>query len=684
MIGRNLGNYRIVEQIGLGGMATVFKGYDPDTERYVAVKVLPQHFSNDPQFRERFKREAKAIAKLEHLHILPIFAYGEEDGIAYMAMRYLEAGTLSDHIGRGPLPFNEASRLLTQLAGALDHAHANGVLHRDMKPSNVLLDDAGNAYLMDFGIAKMVEATVDLTGDRMLGTPAYMSPEQCKGEKQLTPATDIYSLGIILYEMVTGKRPFHAETPIAVILQQLNDPLPLPHELRPDLSPAAEGVMLKALAKDPESRYRTAGEFAAAFAQAVAMSRTTMGGPPPSLSPVLETRAAQTPPVKMVDEDVTTAVPPARQLPGWLWGVLGLVLIAAVFWGASLITDWFGEETAVQPATVLAFVDSGLAFGGVSDDEAALVDVDDDGDLDVLVANELWLNQDGDFLRVMGMPELSGHVRAMALSDLNDDGYLDIFYGRAGGYGGSLVWLNDGNGRFYDTGQLLGPDDNWSVTAGDVDDDGDVDLFASGDEVHVWLNDGSGTFDSGISWPADNGFRAVALVDLNDDGYLDLFTANCAIWINNGNGIFAQSSSPTCDSNNVAMALGDLDDDGDVDAFIGNATRHPNLVWLNDGNGRFTNSTQQLGDSSTEAVALLDIDQDGDLDAAIGNTNELDSDNRDQIWLNDGNGRFTLSAITLGVGNTHHIVSGDLNDDGIDDLLISGPDGSHIWFNESQ
>ncbi|HEB64513.1 MAG TPA: serine/threonine protein kinase, partial [Chloroflexi bacterium] len=286
MIGQTLGNYRIVEQIGLGGMATVYKAYDPVMDRYVAIKVLPQQFSDDPQFRQRFQREARAIARLEHLHILPVFAYGEEGRTAYIVMRYLEAGTLTDRIAEGPLPFDEASRILGQLAGALDHAHGHGVLHRDVKPSNVLLDAAGNVYLMDFGIAKMVEATIDLTGEMMLGTPAYMSPEQCKGEP-VTAASDIYSLGIVLYEMVTGRRPFHAETPIAVILQQLNDPLPPPRELRPDLPPQAENVIFKALAKDPESRYRSAGELAAAFARAVAEAEAAARparppAPPPS------------------------------------------------------------------------------------------------------------------------------------------------------------------------------------------------------------------------------------------------------------------------------------------------------------------------------------------------------------------------------------------------------------------
>ncbi|MCP4357305.1 MAG: serine/threonine protein kinase, partial [Chloroflexi bacterium] len=240
-------------------MATVYKAYEPGTDRHVAIKILPRQFSQDPTFRERFRREAKAIAKLEHLHILPIFAYGEDDDITYMAMRYLQDGTLTDRIKQGPLPLNEAGHLLNQIAGALDYAHQHDILHRDVKPGNVLLDAGGNAFLTDFGIAKMAENTLDLTGRGILGTPAYMSPEQCMGSRELTPASDIYALGIVLYEMVTGRTPFQAETPIALIHMQLSEPLPMPRHLNPNLPEAAELVILKALAKEPESRYQTCG-----------------------------------------------------------------------------------------------------------------------------------------------------------------------------------------------------------------------------------------------------------------------------------------------------------------------------------------------------------------------------------------------------------------------------------------
>lgn len=349
MIGRTLGNYRIIEQIGLGGMATVFKGYDPDTDRYVAIKILPQHFSHDPQFRERFKREAKAIARLEHLHILPIFTYGEEDGIAYMAMRYLQGGTLTDRIGLGALPLAEASQILRQLANALDHAHSQNILHRDMKPSNVLLDEAGNAYLMDFGIAKIVEATIDLTGDRLLGTPAYMSPEQCKGEP-IGPASDIYSLGIILYEMVTGRRPFHAETPVAVILQQLNNPLPPPRQIRPDLPEQAENVIFKALAKNPESRYKSAVEFADAFSQAIATADTAVA----LTRPAQPSTSTPLPPTEQITLDTAVAPPTKRRFPTWAWGLIGILAAAILVTLGAFLANPAGEDKPPAPTNTLA------------------------------------------------------------------------------------------------------------------------------------------------------------------------------------------------------------------------------------------------------------------------------------------------------------------------------------------
>jgi serine/threonine protein kinase/tetratricopeptide (TPR) repeat protein len=298
MIGQELGGYRIVEQIGIGGMAVVYKAFDPRTERYVALKVLPQQYSKDPTFLTRFENEARAISKLEHLHILPIFAFGEQDGVSYMAMRYIDSGTLSDRIKQGPIPLADCARILRQLAEALDYAHSNGILHRDIKPSNALLDKSGNAYLTDFGIAKMVSGSsaLDLTGSGLIGTPFYMSPEQCRGERDLTPASDLYSLGVVLYEMVTGLTPYRAETPLAVLQMHLSSPLPNARAVRPDLPEKAAEVIMKALAKEPHERYPTGRALADAFERALASSEThtdidnapesaTLIGDQPTLAP---------------------------------------------------------------------------------------------------------------------------------------------------------------------------------------------------------------------------------------------------------------------------------------------------------------------------------------------------------------------------------------------------------------
>lgn len=347
MIGRTLGGYRIVEQVGMGGMATVYKAYDASTDRYVALKTLPEQYSKDPQFVERFRREAKAIAKLEHLHILPLFAYGEDEGVAYLAMRYLPAGTLSNHIKqRGQMPLEEASRLLNQIASALDHAHANGVLHRDIKPSNILIDKDANAYLTDFGIARMVEGTLDLTGDSILGTPQYMSPEQCQGRKDLTPASDQYSLGVVLYEMVTGRVPFQAETPLAVIIMQINgSELPLPNMLRPDLPEAAETVILKSLARNPDDRYASCEALARAFAQAInqpAVTRPAQAAPtviPPLTAPMNNDRTVLQP--------ETGIRPAASRVSPVVVG--GAIAVGVVVIGGLALLAGRPSETATPP-----------------------------------------------------------------------------------------------------------------------------------------------------------------------------------------------------------------------------------------------------------------------------------------------------------------------------------------------
>lgn len=268
MIGEQIGQYKIVELIAQGGMATVYKAYQESFERYVAIKVLPRQLSEDPTFLKRFQNEARVIARLEHRSILPVYDYGEHEGMPYIVMRLVETGTLRKKLFYEQIDLPTAARIIEQVAEALDYAHAHGVIHRDLKPSNILLDEHNNAYLTDFGIAKMLGSTSQVTGSGVVGTPSYMSPEQCQG-KTVTPASDIYALGAILYEVVTGKAPFEADTPLGVMYMHVRTPVPSVQQVKPSLPAAIDRVIARAMAKRPFERYATASELAADFRRAI-------------------------------------------------------------------------------------------------------------------------------------------------------------------------------------------------------------------------------------------------------------------------------------------------------------------------------------------------------------------------------------------------------------------------------
>ena len=260
LINTYLGQYQLIEAIGHGGMATVYKAYQPSLERFVAVKVLLSN--RDPQFAVRFKREARAIAALQHHNILPIYDYGEQDGLLYFVLQYVENGlTLHDQLG-APLAPAQALRLIGHVLAALEYAHARGVIHRDLKPANILLPAPNWALLADFGIAKLLNDSQHLTMTGfIIGTAAYMAPEQAAG-RPIDARTDLYSLGVVLYEMLTGRVPFDSDTPMAVLTKHVYEAPPPPRTLNPNLPPALEAMLLRALAKDPAARYQSAGEMA--------------------------------------------------------------------------------------------------------------------------------------------------------------------------------------------------------------------------------------------------------------------------------------------------------------------------------------------------------------------------------------------------------------------------------------
>lgn len=266
---KKIGRYQIIKELERGGMATVYLARDQFSGRQVAVKLLPPQFTHDPRLRTRFKREAKAIAALEHAFIVPVYDFGEDDGLPYIVMRYMPGGTLADWITGKPLPLDEAIPIIRRLADALDTAHRRGIIHRDLKPRNVLFDDEGQAFLSDFGLAKLSDGAATVSSMGMFGTPAYMSPEQAAGDKKIDSRSDIYALGLVVYEMLCGQRPFNAETPLGLMLKHVNEPVPPLDVTRLNLPPKINEVLGVALAKKPEDRYPTANALAEKLAELV-------------------------------------------------------------------------------------------------------------------------------------------------------------------------------------------------------------------------------------------------------------------------------------------------------------------------------------------------------------------------------------------------------------------------------
>jgi serine/threonine protein kinase len=288
-----IGRYEILGELGRGGMAMVHRARDPLFDREVAVKVLPRELLHEPSFRSRFEREARVIAGLEHPAIVPVYDFGEENDQPYIVMRLMSGGSLGDRLHAGALPLQEAARILTALAPALDKAHSKGIVHRDLKPSNILFDEHDNPYLADFGIARLTEASTVMTATGLMGTPAYMSPEQGNGERDLDGRSDLYALGVIVFQMLTGQLPYDADNPFAMVAKHISAPIPRIRAVRPDLPVKADQLINKAMAKHRDARYQNAGSIAADLATLPGTARAQNPNKGPRFSrPV---RAARSP-----------------------------------------------------------------------------------------------------------------------------------------------------------------------------------------------------------------------------------------------------------------------------------------------------------------------------------------------------------------------------------------------------
>jgi len=330
--GRKLGQYELRERLGRGGMAEVYKAYQPGMDRFVAVKVMLGHLATDESFVERFRREAQAVGKLRHPHLVQIFDFGIEGDVYYMAMEFIEGGTLKDAIlQKGKLHPEHALRITSQLADALAYAHDNEMIHRDLKPANVMFTDVQhqNAVLTDFGIARILNQS-GLTGTGMaVGTPDYMSPEVGRGEN-IDHRADIYALGVILYEMLTGEAPYSADTPMAVILKHMQAPLPTRNEYGDAIPEPIERVILKAMSKLPGNRYQSAGEMKQAVDNAL---RELAAGIPAPTEVSSSTTAEDTPPA-----EETVVREPSGRTP-WLGIVAAVVIVLLIIAGVFALTN---------------------------------------------------------------------------------------------------------------------------------------------------------------------------------------------------------------------------------------------------------------------------------------------------------------------------------------------------------
>jgi serine/threonine protein kinase len=371
MIGTELGRYLVVDALGEGGMAAVYKGFDRRLNRDVAIKVILRGYAGREVFLKRFEREAKAVAQLTHPNIVRVIDYGTQDEVPYLVMEFIPGGTLREQMGTS-IPWKSAAQMLAPVARALDYAHQENIIHRDIKPANILITKSGDLMLSDFGIAKTLglEDSTNLTGTGVgIGTPAYMAPEQGLGVG-VDHRVDVYSLGVVFFEMLAGRPPYQADTPMAVMLKHINDPLPRPRQFAPAIPTQVEEVLFKALAKDPEHRFQSMADFAQALED---LTRVGVTQPPEVHDEIIQTLVAapsqpqpdsiQSQPLPeadapewaptVSDSQESLVIKKGSRKPIWIAGVLGVLLITilAIYAGGRIFRSMAGINQAATAPT---------------------------------------------------------------------------------------------------------------------------------------------------------------------------------------------------------------------------------------------------------------------------------------------------------------------------------------------
>ena len=414
LIGKEIGKYRITERIGRGGMAEVYLGIHAHLDRKVAIKVLHSHLLEGGDFVARFKREAKAVASLQHPNIVQVYDFDIQDDLIFMVMQYIEGDSLHAKLVKAGkagqrLPVKLIASIISDIAGALDYAHTKGMLHRDIKPSNIMIDNDSKAYLTDFGIAKLLDDPKFTATGQLVGTPAYMSPEQGQGE-DLTEESDIYSLGVVAFEMLTGQVPYDAPTPIGVMLKQINDPVPSMSDLADDVPSNAQDVIDRALSKSPGSRYTSAEELVAALRVALVALESQKPVPvsvpedPPTVvddgldtptvtmdtpeteqkTVVMEKQTKKDEPVKEKSKEKPAPKPKRekKNIPVWVYITGGIVLlggIAIVLTQVLNINKPKDVDILIDPDTIEVYIEVDQTDQGIT-----LINNEGDGDYKIV------------------------------------------------------------------------------------------------------------------------------------------------------------------------------------------------------------------------------------------------------------------------------------------------------------
>lgn len=353
-----VGRYEIKAELGRGGMATVYRAYDPTFEREVALKILPRELMHDEQFTVRFAREAKIIARLEHAAIVPVYDVGEDEEQPYFVMRMMTGGSLSDRMKDGAFSVEETARVVLRVAAALDYAHSKGIIHRDLKPGNILFDEADDPYISDYGIAKLAQSQTNVTGSSIIGTPAYMSPEQGQGE-DIDSRSDIYSLGVIIYEMLSGVVPYQANTPLGVVFKHVTEPIPHILDKNPNLPMAIEAVIEKAMAKNRNDRFASAMDLAMALGALVRGETPDLDRTSPVATHLrLQAIHYATQNSPKVSAEKGGTVSKSRW---WIFGGIGVLILAALAWAGIRLSSAAAPPTTT-PLSITSTPDGSLVL----------------------------------------------------------------------------------------------------------------------------------------------------------------------------------------------------------------------------------------------------------------------------------------------------------------------------------